>query len=125
MKSNTYHVFFTNLANPLKVEIILSLRAKPKNVTQISEELKVEQSKVSHALKSLKSCNIVDVEQKGKERIYSLNKDTIVPMLNLIDKHAKTHCGGGCVGCEQFCEKTSVKRNVKSRARLGVGGGCR
>ena len=99
MKSNTYHVFFTNLANPLKIEIILSLRQKPKNVTQIADSLKVEQSKVSHALKSLKGCNIVDVEQKGKERIYSLNKDTIVPMLQLIDKHSKTHCGGGCTNC--------------------------
>lgn len=104
MNNNTYHIFFTNLANPLKIEIILSLRKKPKNVTQISEELDVEQSKVSHALRNLRSCNIVDVEQKGKERIYSLNKDTIVPMLSLIDRHAKTFCKGNCKSCERCRE---------------------
>lgn len=94
--SETYHVFFTNLANPLKIRIICSLREKDKNVSEISEELGVEQSKISHALASLKCCNIVNVKQKGKERIYFLNKETIIPMLKLIDKHAKTFCKGVC-----------------------------
>ena len=49
-------------------------------------------SKLSHALASLKCCNIVKVRQKGKQRIYFLNKTTIVPMLELIDKHEKTFC---------------------------------
>ncbi len=96
MKDNTYHVFFTNLANPLKISIILALRKKPMNVSQIVSELKGEQSKISHALASLRCCNIVKVEQQGKERIYSLNEKTIIPMLKLIDKHAKTFCKGNC-----------------------------
>ena len=99
MKNNTYNVFFSNLANPLKVDIISCLQEKGKNVTDISKELKVEQSKVSHALSSLKSCNIVDVKQEGKQRIYSLNKKTIVPMLKLIDKHSKTFCETDCSIC--------------------------
>jgi ArsR family transcriptional regulator, cadmium/lead-responsive transcriptional repressor len=99
MKSSTYHIFFGNLANALKIDIILCLREKSKNVSEIAKELKVEQSKVSHALASLKSCNIVDVEQKGKKRIYSVNKKTIVPMLKLIDKHAKMYCKGNCKEC--------------------------
>jgi len=28
--------------------------------------------------------------------VYSLNKKTMVPILNLIDKHAMHHCGGKC-----------------------------
>jgi len=88
----TYHKFFSNLANPLKVQIIVHLREKEMCVGSLSEELKVEQSKISHALKSLKECNIVKVEKKGKERVYSLNKITVEPMLKLIDEHAKTQC---------------------------------
>lgn len=94
--NKTYHVFFANLANPLKVSIILSLKKKEKSVTELSKSLKVEQSKISHALASLRCCNIVSVKQKGKQRIYGLSKTTIVPMLNLIDKHAKTVCKGIC-----------------------------
>ena len=97
LNHNSYHMFFTNLANELKIGIILALRSNERNVTELAEELGVEQSKISHALKNLKTCNIVDVKSKGKERIYSLNKDTILPMLNLIDKHANTHCKDKCI----------------------------
>lgn len=98
--NKTYHIFFGNLANPLKIDIILSLKTKEKNVTDLANSLKVEQSKVSHALASLRCCNIVEVKQKGKQRVYALNKDTIVPMLNLIKKHATFHCDGVCKACK-------------------------
>jgi len=99
MNSNTYHFFFRNLANPIKINIISFLKEKESSVGELSKELKIEQSKLSHALRSLKCCNIVDFKQKGKQRIYFLNKDTILPMLKLIDKHEKTFCGGRCAIC--------------------------
>ncbi len=92
MKCNTYHIFFKNLANPLKVNIISLLKEKNSSVSELAEELKEEQSKISHALASLHHCNIVESKQKGKNRIYSLNKETIIPMLNLIDKHKCEYC---------------------------------
>jgi len=96
LKKKSYHIFFTNLANSLKIEIILSLIGKEKNVSKISEELNVEQSKISHALSSLKCCNIVKSKRDGKNRIYYLNKKTIIPILKLIDEHSRTYCKGGC-----------------------------
>ena len=101
MNHNSYHVFFTNLANPLKIGIILELRKGDKNVSELVKELKVEQSKLSHALTSLKNCNIVEAKKRGKERVYSLSKDTILPMMDLIDKHAHIHCKTNC----KFIEK--------------------
>jgi DNA-binding transcriptional ArsR family regulator len=103
MNKSTYHLFFSNLSNPLRIGIISCLKEKNKNVSEISKELNVEQSKVSHALASLKSCNIVEAEQKGKQRIYSLNKKTIVPILKLIDSHAKNFCAEGCSKCPGGC----------------------
>ncbi|MBU3907372.1 MAG: metalloregulator ArsR/SmtB family transcription factor [Nanoarchaeota archaeon] len=107
MNNNTYYLFFTNLANPLKMDIIFCLRDKEKNVSEIIKECGVEQSKVSHALSSLKACNIVQVKQEGKERIYFLNKDTIVPMLKLIEKHANVHCKCKC------CDNETCGRRKK------------
>ena len=102
MKPNTYHVFFTNLANPLKIKIIASLNEGEKNVSELCNELRVEQSKISHALSNLKNCNIVISEQKGKQRIYFLNKDTIVPILKIIDRHSEKFCKcKGCKGCKK------------------------
>ncbi len=88
----TYHIFFRNLANPLKIRIILKLKEKNMNVGELSRELEVEQSKVSHALMLLKRCNIVNFNKKGKERIYSLNKNTITPIFKIIEEHSRTFC---------------------------------
>lgn len=100
MKSK-YHLFFSNLANELRMDIILALRGSPLGVSEIAEKLNQEQSKVSHALTSLKSCNVVEAERDGKKMIYSLNKKTINPILDLIDAHAKTFCKGNCKGCKR------------------------
>jgi len=66
------------------------------SVNEIAEKLGEEQSKVSHNLKKLSRCNVLTVEQKGKQRIYSLNKETVLPMLELVSKHVKYHCQEGC-----------------------------
>ncbi len=99
MKENPYHIFFGNLANPLKMEIVLELNKSEKNVSQLTKSLKQEQSKISHALSSLRKCNIVEMKQKGKERVYSLNKDTIVPILKIIRHHSIKNCRG-CELCQ-------------------------
>ena len=96
MNYKTYNIFFSKLSNQLRIRIISSLDKKPKSVGKLVEDLKVEQSKISHALKELKGCNIVIVEKKGKKRVYSLSK-TIIPILRLIDCHAK-NCNK-CWGC--------------------------
>lgn len=89
---NKYYIFFGNLANPLKVEIISALKEKDMSVLDLARLLKVEQSKLSHALSSLRCCSIVTVKKLGKKRIYSLNKETILPMLKIIDRHEKEFC---------------------------------
>ena len=89
---NTYHIFFRNLANPVKTKIISALKEKEMCVNELSKKTGLEQSKLSHALAALRNCSIVNVKQKGKERIYHLNKETIIPMLRLIDKHKCKFC---------------------------------
>ena len=59
---NKYYPFFQNLANPLKIQIISELKRKPSSVTELSKKLKTEQSKLSHALTSLRHCSIVNVK---------------------------------------------------------------
>jgi len=104
-EDKTYYIFFSNLANKLRIRIISNLYKKEKSVTDLSKELKVEQSKISHALASLRCCNIVFVKRKGKQRIYGLNKKTIIPILKLIDNHAKTMCKGKCHCIKGECIK--------------------
>jgi len=98
MNYKTYNIFFGKLANPLRIKIVSNLDKKDMSVTELTENLKVEQSKISHALRGLRECNIVIARKEGKQRIYSLSK-TIVPILRLIDCHSKM-CEK-CKGCRK------------------------
>jgi len=87
MICNTYIEFYRTLADPAKMEIINSLKECPKNVSEISNRLRFEQSRVSHNLRRLKELGFVEVRVSGKNRIYTLNEKTIKPLLNLIKNH--------------------------------------
>lgn len=76
--------------------IIESLLRGSKSVNEICRDMKEEQSKVSHNLKRLMDCNFIDVERKGKKRIYSLNQETVIPILKLVDKHVAKYCDKEC-----------------------------
>jgi ArsR family transcriptional regulator len=98
---NQYYIFFSKLADPLRIKILSSLKAGEKSVGKLAKELRIEQSKLSHALQSLKACSIVHAKKSGKQRIYSLNKKTILPIFNLIDRHEKKFCKCCCVQGKQ------------------------
>jgi DNA-binding transcriptional ArsR family regulator len=66
------------------------------NVTEICNCLNQEQSRVSHNLKCMADCHFLTVKKKGKQRIYSLNKETILPLLNLVEKHVQKYCCKEC-----------------------------
>ncbi|MFN4133334.1 MAG: ArsR/SmtB family transcription factor [Candidatus Hadarchaeales archaeon] len=87
MMKQAYKLFFKTLANEARLAILFSLKMGPKCVMEICEDTGLEQSRVSHNLKCLTNCGFVSVERRGKNRIYSLNKATIVPLLKLIDHH--------------------------------------
>ena len=93
----TYKIFFGTLNNRHRLEIINILRKSPKNVTQISKALNMNQTTVSHNLAILKKCGFMFVKNNGKERIYSLNSKTIRPLMRLIDEHMNTYCKKFCV----------------------------
>ncbi|PIN81097.1 transcriptional regulator [Candidatus Woesearchaeota archaeon CG10_big_fil_rev_8_21_14_0_10_32_9] len=92
MFCRSYTDFFQALANKTNQQIIEVLLRKEMNVSEIVEATTLEQSKVSHSLKKLAECSFVNIKKKGKQRIYSLNKETIIPILKIADSHAKQMC---------------------------------
>jgi len=84
------------MSSKLRVKILDLLMKKPMPVNEITKILKEEQSKVSHNLKRLHDCHFIEVERKGKERIYSLNKKTMVPLMKLVEKHVQCYCKKEC-----------------------------
>lgn len=92
MMKSEYGLFLRTLCSKKRLEIINLLRKKPKNVTEIYTELKLNQTTVSRHLGCLERCGFVKVKQKARYRVYSLNKETIEPLMKLMDKHTKKFC---------------------------------
>ena len=90
-KEIVYRLFFKALCNNTRLRIIRLLQKESANVTGICQKLGLEQSYVSHSLKCLVDCGFVEATRTGKQRVYMINKDTIAPMLRLIDSHSKKY----------------------------------
>ena len=82
-----FSLLFKALSNEYRIRILNLLRNGPKNVGQISKILGLEQTVVSHNLKCLSFCGLVMSWKLGKLRIYSLNLETVEPILRLGDRH--------------------------------------
>ncbi len=87
-----YKIFFGTLVSGSRLRIINLLRNGKKNVSEIIQELRTDQTAVSHDLARLKRCGFVLVTTAGKYRYYSLNETTIKPLMKLIDTHMGQYC---------------------------------
>ena len=97
MKCKSFDRFFETIANKTRMKIINVLFHKSLSVSEICKETNEEQSKISHNLKILKDCRIIDYKTQGKQRIYSLNKETMLPLMELVEKHVSKYCGKSCM----------------------------
>ena len=113
--SETCYMFFRVLANPTRLAILEALRDKPRNVNEMAECLNQEQSMISHNLKPLEKCRFVFAKRKEKQRIYSLNNETVEPLLKLFIYHSKKYCPvkGKCLtekSLRQFRKKEASRQ---------------
>ncbi len=95
----SYTLFFKALSNDTRLRIIDLLRKGPRNATQIGEALHIEQSMVSHNLACLINCGFVSANQNGKNKVCSLNKQTVMPLLEITDRHIREY-GKKLEGCK-------------------------
>jgi DNA-binding transcriptional ArsR family regulator len=76
------------IAHPIRIAMIDVLyKKKEMTVTEIFEQLGIEQAIASHHLSILKNQNIVEVKRDGKNSIYHLTDEgfyTIVEVLNRV-----------------------------------------
>ena|SRR3989338_5589217 len=94
--NDPFRTFFGTLANQYRLDIIGALRKKEMSVTEICSATGFKQPTVSHNLKRLQHCGFVFMEQQGKEHVFSLNKKTIKPVLEMMHSHMSQYCSKIC-----------------------------
>src|SRR5690606_33580300 len=75
---------FKILSDENRRTILNHLISGPRSVSEISEDLGIERTLVSHHLKVLKDEHLVVSERQGKEIFYSVSDDIIVDKKNLL-----------------------------------------
>ena len=93
-KTNSKEIELYDLAELFKVfgdstriRILYSLMQSEKNVTEITEELGMNQSAISHQLRILKTSKLVAARREGKAMIYSLADDHVKTIIAMGVEH--------------------------------------
>jgi DNA-binding transcriptional ArsR family regulator len=75
------------IAHPIRLSIIdLLHRNKEMTVTEIFEQLKIDQAIASHHLRIMKNQDIVMVKRDGKNSYYSLRNDNYFDIVDTLTK---------------------------------------
>ena len=74
--------FFKVFGDSSRIKILYSLLQGEKCVIDISEEVQLSQSAVSHQLQLLRSNRLVRYRKEGKLTLYSLDDDHIFSIIN-------------------------------------------
>ena len=92
--------FFQALSNPYRREIIKLLKWKNMNAGEIAEHFQIAQPSVSRHLDVLKKAEIITVERKGTQLIYSLNLSTVQEIFVYMAELFETKEEKGVIGYE-------------------------
>jgi len=98
MKSRFCSAFFDTLATKSRLDLVLALRDRPKSVGEISKAISVERTNVSHQLRRLRECSFVFERRESKKRMYSLNSEAVIPILDPAEMHVRKYCNMERVG---------------------------
>ena len=96
------HLCFETLSNDLRIQILDTLKKGPLSVNELTKQIGLERSRISHSLKMLKNCKFVHAKKSGRKVLYSINEHAMSPnashesIFHVINDHVKTFCIEGC-----------------------------
>lgn len=78
---------FKMFADSTRIKILYDLFDGEKNVTEICEDIEMNQSAVSHQLKALKTAKLIKSRRDGKAIYYSLDDDHVKTIIAMGKEH--------------------------------------
>jgi DNA-binding transcriptional ArsR family regulator len=78
---------FAALADPNRYRIFELLRAGPRPVNDISDELELNQPQVSKHLRVLKQAGLVDVQPRAQQRLYEVRADSLRQLHDWLERY--------------------------------------
>ncbi len=81
---------FQAIADPTRRDIIALLASsEPLNLNSIAERFDISRPAVSKHIKILEECKLIDIQQKGRQRICELNPEALEPVSAWVEKNRR------------------------------------
>ena len=90
--NEAYYLLFSALANRTRLAIIDSLKGGPKTIFEISKALEQQEELIAYNLKPLEKCMFIKLQKSGEETLYSLNKEIVGPLSEMLSFHINKYC---------------------------------
>ena len=81
--------FAKTFANPIRVQLLCALKSKPKNVSDLCDELESKESDISQQLRYLHEQGYISKKRTGREVFYSLKNKKVLELLQKLRDLAK------------------------------------
>ena len=81
---------FAALADPTRREILHRLRGHPQPAGELSRGFRMSQPAVSKHLRVLREVSLVDVEDRGRQRVYRLSRRGIDDVRDYVEEVSQT-----------------------------------
>lgn len=78
---------FKMFGDTTRIKILYNLSNGEKSVSEIAEDLEMNQSAISHQLKILKTAKLVGSRREGKSMIYFLSDDHVKTIIAMGKEH--------------------------------------
>lgn len=79
--------FFTAIGDPIRLQILFTLKGERMNVGQLSAYFTITRPAISHHLKLLKDAHVLSSEKVGQEVYYWIDKRYLVEELRGVADH--------------------------------------
>ena len=110
--NEAYYLLFSALANRTRLAIIDALKDEPKTILEISTILDQQEATIAHNLKPLMRCIIVNSQKSAREHLYSLNKEIVEPLSEILSFHVNKYC----LGLKKCIPQQKLKEYMKQEA---------
>lgn len=104
---------FQAIADPNRRQIIDLLAKEPMTLNAIAEKFNISRPAVSQHIKLLVECDIVEIEQKGRERYCYIKPEKLIPAFMWLEKYQQQWMGR-IDSFEKYVNKLQSK-NKKSK----------
>jgi DNA-binding transcriptional ArsR family regulator len=112
MATETRRDVFQAIADPTRRQIIDLLSDEPMSLNAIADKFHISRSAISQHIKHLVECDIIEIEQKGRERFCKIKPQNLIPAFMWLEKYQQQWTSR-IDNFEKYVNKLKIKNKKK------------